>query len=66
MSIEITMGWWLLPFALTVAGLSFTTVVSFKDRDGWLAGLGTILAFFASSFVSLLAWLVWALATRTS
>ena len=61
----ITIGAWVIPLAITIAALGWTTVSAFK-RDGGTYGVGHLLSLAAAGvaiIVSLVAWLVWAVLT---
>jgi hypothetical protein len=58
----ITLGWWLLPLAITIgAFLHFHRIWVRGVQDGLGQAIATVFAVFAAINVSLIAWLVWAL-----
>jgi len=67
MTFEIKLGWWLVPVAVTLATLIWQWWVHKDDPPSYGYGsvgsaLGQCLTLAAAIIVSLVAWLVWALA----
>lgn len=67
MSVSISLGWWLVPAFVTVA--AFVAVRMLGPRMSSRGGVGDVviglmelLCYCAAAVVSLVAWLVWALA----
>jgi hypothetical protein len=68
MQIMIPVGWWILPLAVTIAAFVWWNWLHKDDRrSGGYGDIGQGLAQLASLgaalIVSLIAWLIWALAT---
>lgn len=58
----ITLGWWLLPLAITIgAFMHFHRIWVKGNQDGIGRAIATAFAVAAALNVSLIAWLVWAL-----
>jgi hypothetical protein len=67
MEVTINAGWWILPMAVTVIAFSLSVFVSRDDGShgdySAIAGAFVSLVLFgAATTVSLIAWLIWALA----
>jgi hypothetical protein len=67
MDITVTAGWWILPLAVTAISFSLAVFVSREDGShgdySAIAGAFVSLVLFgAAAIVSLVAWLIWALA----
>jgi hypothetical protein len=62
MSINIPIGSWLVPAAVTVIAFLFCCWVAYRERGstGLLAGLGFAVAGIASAFVVVVTWITWA------
>jgi len=61
------LGWWLLPLMVTIATFGSSILYAAKaDMGGDFGWVGVFVQFFArlvaSAFLSLTAWLVWAIA----
>lgn len=56
--ITITFGSWMIPTAITLAGL-FWAVFIVDDGTGYLSGIGNIIALVPVLAVSCVAWIVW-------
>lgn len=68
MTFTITMGWWLVPLAITVATFGGFAVWSISQPpasgyDSIGAGIAAAMVFLLATVVSLVAWLVWAVLT---
>lgn len=67
MSITIELGWWLAPFAFTVASFLFAVAINRNGQSdgGWSAGLDgmfSLMTYLLMCVVpSLIAWLVWSI-----
>lgn len=66
MTFQLHLGWWLLPFAVTIAAFVWRYWVHKDDQPSYGygrigAGLGELLTLAAALIVSLVAWLIWAL-----
>lgn len=65
MSFTITLGWWLMPLAVTVAAFGYRWM--FHQNDVYSGGfmnlneLGRLLTALLAGVISLTAWLIWAL-----
>ena len=69
MDIHISLGWWLLPLAITIGGFAAVRMFGprmapqngsmFPDALGGIMELGSYLVM---ALVSVIAWLIWALA----
>lgn len=65
----ITLDWWLLPLAITIASMVWTFWPRKDERrtgqmfDGLGRAMGEFIRFFVATTVSLSAWLVWAVLT---
>lgn len=61
----ITLGYWMIPFALTVIGIAWALPLREDERDdgGMFGGLASLPAVFrlgATVIVCLVMWLIWA------
>lgn len=63
MAIEISLGWWLIPAAITVASFGWAWWVQSPDRGGDynFTGLFNAMLWIISLVPPLAAWLIWAL-----
>ena len=66
MSIEITLGWWLIPFAVTLISFVWLTRSDFwKDNDGGgdysLAGIAPLIGILFWAMPNISMWFIWAL-----
>lgn len=67
----ITLGWWLLPLTITLGSIGWVLArIHWKDKPGVYGGLGGVadgiidlLTVAGALIVSLIAWLIWALAS---
>lgn len=67
MTVTIGFGWWLAPLAITLAALVWHRWVHRDDTHSFGYGgignaFGQLLTFSVALIVSLIAWLIWALA----
>lgn len=63
MSFTIELGWWLAPFAVTIAFFIWAGVNTRPTANpSYADGIIGLLFYGAASIASLVAWLVWALA----
>ncbi len=63
MSLTVSLGWWLVPAAVSAACFGCAAYAS-RDLGNDRFGAGAVIAFgfyLAAAVVSLLAWLIWAL-----
>lgn len=69
MTIEIQFGWWLIPAAITIAAMFYAAIRNAQENphgNYGTYGVGaifTLLAYGSAVIVSLIAWLIWSLAT---
>lgn len=62
MSVTIALGWWLVPFMVTVVAVLVALYVEINGRSSGIGGaLVSLLLWAAVIIVSLVAWLLWAL-----
>lgn len=64
MSLTVSFGWWLIPAAVSAVSFGCAAFVS-RDLGNDRFGAGAVIAFgfyLLAAVVSLLAWLIWALA----
>lgn len=69
MTLEITLGWWLVPAAITVLAFAYAAIRDAQENPNGNYGtygsgaIYTAFVFGGALIVSLIAWLVWSLLT---
>ena len=68
MNITITADWWLAPLAVTIIAFGWSSVMCARlepSHSGWFDATPLVWIFFhgIAAFVTLVAWLIWAVLT---
>lgn len=65
MNFTFTIQSWMIPTIITLLSIGTTLLVMFLERNdrGWFSGLYSIIMFFITCVITIVAWLVWGLTT---